>query len=114
MYAIRKWSVRHSRGLEWLYARFESVVTVLNPLWRKIGYERLEKPVALVERSFKGLLFDCRMCGHCVLSDTGMSCPMNCPKQMRNGPCGGVRADGVGLEGGWARGGVAGGGGGGG
>jgi hypothetical protein len=23
-----------------------------------------------------------------------MSCPMNCPKQLRNGPCGGVRANG--------------------
>ena len=23
-----------------------------------------------------------------------MSCPMNCPKQMRNGPCGGVRPNG--------------------
>jgi hypothetical protein len=42
----------------------------------------------------KGLLFDCRMCGQCVLSSTGMSCPMNCPKSLRNGPCGGVRADG--------------------
>jgi len=29
-----------------------------------------------------------------VLSSTGMSCPMNCPKQLRNGPCGGVRANG--------------------
>jgi hypothetical protein len=27
------------------------------------------------------------------LSSTGMSCPMNCPKTLRNGPCGGVRAD---------------------
>ena len=34
------------------------------------------------------------MCGQCVLSSTGMSCPMNCPKQLRNGPCGGVRANG--------------------
>jgi methylenetetrahydrofolate reductase (NADPH) len=34
------------------------------------------------------------MCGQCVLSATGMACPMNCPKEMRNGPCGGVRADG--------------------
>ncbi len=34
------------------------------------------------------------MCGQCILSSTGMSCPMNCPKQLRNGPCGGVRADG--------------------
>jgi len=29
-----------------------------------------------------------------VLSSTGMSCPMNCPKTLRNGPCGGVRANG--------------------
>ena len=34
------------------------------------------------------------MCGQCVLHSTGMTCPMNCPKQLRNGPCGGVRPDG--------------------
>jgi hypothetical protein len=34
------------------------------------------------------------MCGQCALSSTGMSCPMNCPKNLRNGPCGGVRANG--------------------
>ena len=34
------------------------------------------------------------MCGQCVLHSTGMTCPMNCPKTLRNGPCGGVRADG--------------------
>ncbi|MCP4430730.1 MAG: hypothetical protein GY806_07110, partial [Gammaproteobacteria bacterium] len=34
------------------------------------------------------------MCGECTLSNTGMSCPMNCPKSIRNGPCGGVRLDG--------------------
>jgi hypothetical protein len=47
-----------------------------------------------VEKAVKGLLFDCRMCGQCVLSSTGMSCPMNCPKTLRNGPCGGVRDNG--------------------
>ena len=50
--------------------------------------------MARVEKSVKGLLFDCRMCGQCILSSTGMSCPMNCPKNLRNGPCGGVRANG--------------------
>ena len=39
-------------------------------------------------------MFDCRMCGQCVLRKTGMACPTNCGKAMRNGPCGGVRADG--------------------
>ena len=94
MYALRQWSVRHARGLNAFYRGFESVLVALHPLWKRLGYQRLERPVAAVERSLKGLLFDCRMCGQCILSSTGMSCPMNCPKNLRNGPCGGVRADG--------------------
>jgi hypothetical protein len=94
MYQVRLWSTRHARGLETLYQIFERALVALDPLWRRIGYERLERPVAAAERALKGLLFDCQMCGRCALSDTGMSCPMNCPKTMRNGPCGGVRADG--------------------
>jgi hypothetical protein len=50
--------------------------------------------VAAVERAIKGFMFDCQMCGLCALGSTGMSCPMNCPKTLRNGPCGGVRANG--------------------
>ena len=94
MYALRHWSVRHARGLNAFYHGFETLLVRLHPLFRRIGYERLERPVAAVERGVKGLLFDCRMCGQCILSSTGMSCPMNCPKNLRNGPCGGVRADG--------------------
>lgn len=93
-YTVRLWSVRHARGLEWLYKHFASVFLTLHPVWKTLGYGRVERPVKFVERNVKGLLFDCRMCGQCVLSSTGMSCPMNCPKQLRNGPCGGVRADG--------------------
>ena len=93
-YSVRLWSVRHSRLLEWFYARFAQTFLLLHPLWRAIGYDRVEAPVTFVEKRVKGLLFDCRMCGQCILSSTGMSCPMNCPKQLRNGPCGGVRANG--------------------
>lgn len=91
---LRAWSVRHARFLERLYGGFARLLVIADPLWRSIGYRRVEAPVAFVERGVKGLLFDCRMCGQCILSSTGMSCPMNCPKQLRNGPCGGVRADG--------------------
>jgi hypothetical protein len=94
VYAVRQWSVRHARGLNTLYRALEAVLVAMHPLFRLIGYQRLERPVAAVERSVKGLLFDCRMCGQCILSSTGMSCPMNCPKNLRNGPCGGVRANG--------------------
>jgi len=94
MYALRQWSVRHARGMNAFYRGFESTLVALHPLWQRIGYARLERPAAAVEKTVKGFLFDCRMCGQCILSSTGMSCPMNCPKNLRNGPCGGVRANG--------------------
>ena len=77
-----------------VYDIFANILLDLHPLWNLIGYERAEAPVVVLERAVKGFLFDCRMCGQCVLSSTGMSCPMNCPKTLRNGPCGGVRANG--------------------
>ena len=94
MRAVRYWSVSHAGAMQRAYRAFEWLLIRLDPLLRKIGHERLEAPFAAVERVLKGWLFDCRMCGNCVLQSTGMSCPMNCPKQLRNGPCGGVRADG--------------------
>jgi hypothetical protein len=90
MYHIRVLVVRHSRKLEKLYNIIEKLLVRLHPFFEMVGYDRIEKPVAYIERSVKGLLFDCSMCGQCVLSSTGMTCPMNCPKQLRNGPCGGV------------------------
>ncbi len=93
-FALRFWSIRQSRAMERAYAGFERTIVALAPLAARLGWSRLERPVAFVERQVKGALFDCRMCGQCVLSSTGMSCPMNCPKNLRNGPCGGVRANG--------------------
>jgi hypothetical protein len=94
VYRVRLFAVRHARAFEAIYRRVENLLVALDPLFRRIGYDRLERPVSLLEGGIKGLLFDCRMCGQCVLSSTGMSCPMNCPKELRNGPCGGVRPGG--------------------
>jgi methylenetetrahydrofolate reductase (NADPH) len=46
--------------------------------------------LAKTELAFKGPVFGCRMCGNCLLQETAFICPMECPKGMRNGPCGGV------------------------
>ena len=46
--------------------------------------------LAKVEVCVKGPLFGCRMCGNCLLQETAFICPMECPKGMRNGPCGGI------------------------
>jgi hypothetical protein len=95
MFAVRRWSVRNAGVLDTLYRLFDPLLRRLDPLWRRLGYGRLERPIAVLERGVKGFLFDCRMCGQCMLSASGMACPMNCPKGLRNGPCGGVRADGT-------------------
>lgn len=50
--------------------------------------------IHFVERNIKGPTWHCQMCGQCILRSTGLTCPMNCPKHLRNGPCGGVRANG--------------------
>ncbi len=47
------------------------------------------RALAQVERWVKGPLFGCRMCGNCLLQETAFICPMECPKGIRNGPCGG-------------------------
>lgn len=46
--------------------------------------------LARIELLIKGPLFGCRMCGNCLLQETAFICPMECPKGLRNGPCGGV------------------------
>lgn len=46
--------------------------------------------LAKIEVSVKGPLFGCRMCGNCLLQETALICPMECPKGIRNGPCGGI------------------------
>lgn len=94
MRSIRYWATDHAAGMNRVYDAVEWLMVKLLPLFRRIGLERVEPALSVVEKGVKGLMFDCQMCGQCVLSSTGMSCPMNCPKTLRNGPCGGVRSNG--------------------
>ncbi len=55
----------------------------------KFGTRMLEA----AERMIKGPLFGCRMCGNCLLQETAFICPMECPKGIRNGPCGGSTSE---------------------
>ena len=84
----------HPRPLEWVYGITEHLFRLLNPLFARVGYGRVEQVVLPFEQLSKEIIFDCRMCGQCILRLTGMTCPMTCPKLLRNGPCGGVRPGG--------------------
>ena len=94
MKIFRNFAARHSGFYLYFYKVTERIMLFLRPAFMWVGLSRLEWPLSLLERASKGILFDCKMCGQCLLSSTGMVCPMNCPKQIRNGPCGGVREGG--------------------
>jgi len=70
-----------------------------NPLWATVAatiehVPPLYRTFTWAEHQVKSRLFGCRMCGQCALPATAYACPMTCPKQLRNGPCGGVNMDG--------------------
>lgn len=52
-----------------------------------------DRALQVLEYSVKGPLFGCRMCGNCLLRETAFICPMECPKGLRNGPCGGSTSE---------------------
>ncbi len=52
-----------------------------------------ERFIIGLEKRIKGLLFQCSMCGNCLLQETAFICPLLCPKGLRNGPCGSGDAD---------------------
>ncbi len=88
------WLRDRPHGLEVAYRFTHWLFLRLDPLIARLGYERADHWLRPVEEISKGLIFDCKMCGQCVLHSTGMTCPMTCPKNLRNGPCGGVRING--------------------
>jgi methylenetetrahydrofolate reductase (NADPH) len=55
---------------------------------------RISRFLLLLEDIIKVPLFRCQRCGECILSSTAFICSQNCPKRMRNGPCGGTSSNG--------------------
>jgi len=80
---------RPARGL-----RLRERVRVVESLRRGYRTAAARPGLARLERSLKGPLFDCLMCGQCILRDTCLVCPMRCPKGLRSGPCGGATPEG--------------------
>ena len=74
---------------------YDALITAIRPFKRWLTPNgRLEPLMIWGEKVGKGDVFDCQMCGQCILHSTGMTCSMTCPKTLRNGPCGGVRLNG--------------------
>lgn len=63
----------------------------LRPIARRVDDSpKLKSAFGSLEHINKVALFDCMNCGDCGLFDVAFLCPMSqCPKNQRNGPCGG-------------------------
>ena len=56
-------------------------------LYRSQGW--FSRTIGFMERCVKQPIFNCSMCGQCIIRTCQLHCPMRCPKSLRNGPCGG-------------------------
>ena len=92
--SIGSWLRNHPHLLERAYQVSHWTFKQLEPAIARLGYGHVDRWMRGPEEFSKKVIFDCRMCGQCILHSTGMTCPMTCPKNLRNGPCGGVRANG--------------------
>jgi methylenetetrahydrofolate reductase (NADPH) len=73
--------------------RLEDLATLnVHPI--TAGERKFSHILLFLEQIIKVPLFRCRSCGECLLSSTAFICSQNCPKRLRNGPCGGTREDG--------------------
>ena len=87
---------RVPRLLDWLGHAFpvSRDTWLRRALTRVVEWIDRRKPAAAllerVELAIKKPLFGCQACGNCVLGHLEYVCPQTCPKQLRNGPCGGT------------------------
>ena len=51
---------------------------------------KLSRFMLFFEDLVKVPFFGCQHCGECILSSTAFICSQQCPKRIRNGPCGGT------------------------
>lgn len=71
----------------------KDLVTINKPSI-SVRERKVSRLLLFFEDVIKVPLFKCQRCGECLLSTTAFICSQNCPKRLRNGPCGGTGEDG--------------------
>jgi len=92
--SLRTYLQDHPMPFVWMWQVTEKILISMKPLFVRVGVDRSSAIMHPIEEMGKQMFFNCQECGQCLLHYNGMTCPMNCPKNLRNGPCGGVRLNG--------------------
>jgi hypothetical protein len=77
---------------EWYSMAIDFITVQKSPLSSR--ERKLSRVMLFFEDIVKVPLFGCQHCGECILSSTAFICSQQCPKRIRNGPCGGTGAGG--------------------
>jgi len=77
---------------EWYSMAIDFITAQKSPLSTR--ERKLSRVMLFFEDIVKVPLFGCQHCGECILSSTAFICSQQCPKRIRNGPCGGTGAGG--------------------
>ncbi|HOW57601.1 MAG TPA: methylenetetrahydrofolate reductase C-terminal domain-containing protein, partial [Smithellaceae bacterium] len=73
-----------------MFERGKKLYGFMKELCHLLAGSAMENIFHKLEHLAKVVLFDCRDCGDCALIDVAYLCPMSqCPKNQRNGACGG-------------------------
>ncbi|MFN8457973.1 MAG: methylenetetrahydrofolate reductase C-terminal domain-containing protein [Anaerolineae bacterium] len=88
-----EWLKNHPRFLEWFYDTSKGLIVRVYPWLKRINPKFAERLMIRGEEMMKGWMFNCQMCGQCILHSTGITCPHICPKNLRNS-CNWSRANG--------------------
>ena len=91
---VRRWIQDRPQPLEWAYRLTAQLFHSLDPFFARMGHKRVARVILPLERVSKEMVLQSWMAAHPGLHSQRMSCPMTCPKLLRNGPCGGVRPGG--------------------
>jgi len=82
-------SIRNASAKSRITPLLENLVALnIRPI--TVRERKLSHILLFLEDIIKVPLFRCQRCGECILSSTAFICSQNCPKRLRNGPCGGT------------------------
>ncbi|MGE5612846.1 MAG: methylenetetrahydrofolate reductase C-terminal domain-containing protein [Bacillota bacterium] len=72
------------------FRRSSPLFPLVKAIARLIDKSFLKKPFTWLEYAIKSVTNECLFCGDCAMHEIAFICPMSkCPKQQRNGACGG-------------------------
>jgi hypothetical protein len=78
-----EWMKDHPAAMEKVYDLTKRVAEAVYPAMKRVSPRATERLMIWAEQVGKGYVWNCQMCGQCILHSTGMTCPIQPPVDRR-------------------------------